>query len=85
MPPELELPALPDAGAWLYSVWRELAAARGGHGFGPQPLDWATIAAWQSLMDVSLSPWEIETLRTLDAAALAAMEKPEAESACQST
>lgn len=77
MPAELDLPELPDTGAGLYAAWRELAAARAGSGFGPQPLDWAALSAWQALMGLSMSPWEIETVRAMDAAALAAMQPPE--------
>ena len=39
---------------------------------GAAPIALADIVAWQTLMGVQLTPWEIETLLQLDAAALAA-------------
>ena len=39
---------------------------------GATPIALADIVAWQTLMGVCLTPWEIDTLLQLDSAALAA-------------
>ena len=39
---------------------------------GASPIALADIVAWQTLMDVRLTHWEIDTLLQLDSAALAA-------------
>jgi hypothetical protein len=72
MPPELGVAELPPAARALYSTWREIASARGSNGFGPSPITWSEINAWQSLCGVCLSPWEVQLMRELDAVELSA-------------
>lgn len=64
------LPDVPAATGMVLSAWRDMSAARGG-GFGPEPIGWPDMAGWQSATGIQLSPWEIETLRAMDSAALA--------------
>lgn len=47
----------------------DLSAGRGG-GFGPAPIAWVEIAAWQALRRVRLSGWELDVIRALDEAYL---------------
>lgn len=59
----------------LAEAFRELNAARGSNGYGPQALTYQEIAAWCALNGVTLSPWEIETLAAMDAEAMRAMHE----------
>lgn len=70
-PPELEVPALPQACAGLWPIFLELHNRRAQGGFGPAALDEARLLHWQQLHATRLSPWEIETLFALDNAWLA--------------
>lgn len=72
-PPALDGPALPSAVEHLWDWFVELNAARGSTGFGPAPLGYAEIRAWAALTDRQPSPWEVETLKTLDEAWLASL------------
>lgn len=65
-PPELDLPPLPAAGVAVWEWFKALDAARGSNGWGPNPISWADLVAWQQLAGVQLTPWEAETLRALD-------------------
>jgi len=56
----------------VWSVFLDLNNRRGNHDMGAAPIALADIVAWQTLMDVRLTPWEIETLLQLDSVALAA-------------
>lgn len=53
----------------LWQVFTELNATRQG-GIGPSRIALQDYLAWQQLHDVSLTPWEIETLIEMDIAAL---------------
>lgn len=74
-PQELDVPALPPQAAHLWDIYAQLAAARGSNGFGPNPIGWAELEAWQRLNGFDLSPWEAETLIHIDYAARAALAK----------
>jgi len=52
-------------------VFVTLAACR-RTGFGAAPLCLADLEAWARLTDTPLTPWELDTLIAIDAAALAA-------------
>jgi len=56
----------------VWSVFLDLNSRRGNHGMGGSSIALADIVAWQTLMGVQLTPWEIDTLLQLDSAALAA-------------
>jgi hypothetical protein len=66
----LELPA-PAAHVWQW--FQELAAGRGSNGWGPNPLTWADLGAWQRLTGVHPSPHELGWLLHLDQAWLKAI------------
>jgi hypothetical protein len=61
------------AHVWLWFC--ELAGARQGSGFGPLPLAWSDIAAWQRLTGANPTPDDIRLIRTLDQACLAHLSK----------
>lgn len=71
------MPPLPAAAQRLWGWFAELDAARGSNGWGPNPIGWAELAAWQQLAGVQLTPWEAETLRTLDRVRLAQLNRKE--------
>lgn len=49
-----------------WGMFTELNAARGGNGFGPNPISHAEIAAFAALHGVALAGWEVRVLRMLD-------------------
>lgn len=63
---ELEPPPVEEPLFYLWDIFAELAAARGGNGFGMNPLGWHDIEAWQRLTGCCLSAWERGTLLELD-------------------
>ena len=70
-PPELDVPALPQACAGVWQIFLELHSRRAQGGFGPAALDEARLLNWQQLHAARLSPWEIECIFALDNAWLA--------------
>lgn len=51
----------------IWNWYEEMTEARGSDGFGPAELRFADIDAWSRLMRIDLTPWEVSTLRKLDA------------------
>lgn len=70
-------PGPPPRGAeHLWRAFVELDAARGGNGFGPNPIGFADIQAWAILTDNPLAPWEVRAVRMLDDAYLESLAPP---------
>jgi hypothetical protein len=65
----------PYEGEYLWNWYVELASARGGSGFGPNPIGFCDIEAWARLTGRRPIPWEVETLRRMDDATLLAVAK----------
>lgn len=65
---------IPDEVRGLYEAFFSLSAARRS-GFGPGALTFTDIESWSRLTGVALTPWELETLIVMDAAALATAAK----------
>lgn len=63
---KLEGPALPAAGAHVWTWFRELNISRGYSQAGPNPLAYAEIAAWAQLTQRVPRVWEVAWLRELD-------------------
>ncbi len=74
MDPLLLGPPVPPAVRDLWHTYMQLAASR-RTGMGMSPLALTDIEAWQRLNGVRLTPWELDTLIDLDAAAMAALAK----------
>ena len=72
IPPELIPLPIPSGCNAVWSVFLDLNNRRGNHGMGAIPIALADLVAWQTLMGVQFTPWEIDTLLQLDSAALAA-------------
>ena len=69
-----EIP-IPEDGLYLWFFFQELCGGRGNNGFGPTALSWSDMEAWARLTSAPLSPYEVLTLRSMDAAFLAAYAK----------
>ena len=69
-----EMP-IPEDGLYLWFFFQELCGGRGNNGFGPTALSWSDMEAWARLTSAPLSPYEVLTLRSMDAAFLAAYAK----------
>jgi hypothetical protein len=61
-----EIPEIPDALVYLWNWFCELDAARGGSGFGINPLSYNEIKAWATLMGVQPAPWEVAAIKRID-------------------
>lgn len=61
----------------LWEWFAELAAARTGNGFGPNPISYAEIASWAALRCAAPSAWEVSLLRRMDSAWLMASRPPD--------
>jgi hypothetical protein len=70
--PLLEPVPIPPEVRPLWDVFVTLAACRRSGGMGASALCLADIDAWCRLVGATLTPWELETLIAVDAAALAA-------------
>jgi hypothetical protein len=63
--PEHVEPELWDQGGEILEIFWQLHAARGG-GFGPNPISFSDLTAFQSLTGFRLSPWLVDQIRMLD-------------------
>lgn len=73
LPEQLQAEPLP---AGLLGLWQTYCALRrqaAGSGLGAGPVTFEAIEAWGRLGGVQLTPWEVETLTEMDAAALEAL------------
>lgn len=64
----LDGPPIPDAVAYLWGWYAELAAGRGEGLAGAAPITYADIEAWARLLDRRPSPHEVSALLELDRA-----------------
>lgn len=62
----IKTPELPAALRYLWNHFAMLHRARGGSGFGPNPLSWSEIYAYCQVTRCRFNPWEIEAIRLLD-------------------
>jgi len=69
--PVTKPPSIPDGGQHIWRAFREISRARGGNGFGPNPLAWTEIDAWARLTGTLLEPWEVRAIREIDDVILA--------------
>ena len=67
-------PALEHLWAWFW----QLRTANPSAGFGPAPLSFGEMDAWQRVTGNRLEPWHVDTLLAMDAAFLAAQPKKRA-------
>lgn len=67
--PLLDAPPVPRAARAVWEAFVQLASSRAS-GMGLSPISLADIEAWCRLSGITLTPWELDTLLALDAAAL---------------
>lgn len=73
MPEQLRGPELPDCLAHVWQWFGDLSAARGGNGWGPNPIGYADVAAWAALTRRDPTAAEVDLLMALDRRYLAAV------------
>ena len=56
----------PDVAAHIWSSFLELHEGRSYGMSGPNPISYDIIKAWCDLTSITLTPWEIETIKSLD-------------------
>lgn len=76
----LAVPEMPPELTYLWTAFRRLSGRRGSSGFGPLPIGWPDIDAFQRLTRAALAPWEIEIIEMLDHLFLKTMANPNPES-----
>ena len=68
--PEIAPVELRPGSEYLLAIFSAMANARGSGVNGPLPISHTDIKAYCELMQESLTPWEVETLRAMDNAYL---------------
>lgn len=63
-----DAPNIPAAGEMLWQWFLELCQGRRSNGFGPERFSWEDIRAWAELLRVTLTPYDILTLKSMDIA-----------------
>lgn len=71
-------PELPRDLAYLWRMFARLHRARQSTGMGPGYLTFPDIESYSRLFRVSLTPWEVEAIKAVDAEFMAAQFEPEA-------
>lgn len=72
-------PRVPDAGVPIWQAFAALSEGRTCGALGPDPIQYAEIAAWDRLMGVALRPDHVAIIAAMDGAWLEWARKPEAE------
>ena len=57
---------IPSALIYLWNVFLELHSTRTSNGFGINRISYLEMKAWESLTGISLDPWELEVIVSLD-------------------
>jgi hypothetical protein len=72
-PDELDLPPLDPSLQPIWDAFLDLGRSRAPAMSGLAPITYSEILAWQQANRVDLTPWEVDTLRAVDAAAITAL------------
>lgn len=67
---ELQGPPCPEALEHVWEWFKALHAARGGSGFGLNPIGWGELDAFARMKGLRFTPFETEVLLALDRLAL---------------
>lgn len=52
---------------YLWQWFWEINDSRSSNGFGPNPISYLEIQAWNDLTMKLIHPWEVETIKKMDA------------------
>lgn len=63
---DIEGPEIPPDAEHIWAWFLDLHQARGGNGFGPNPISWRDLVAWRDLTGVTIYPAEIMAIMELD-------------------
>lgn len=63
--------SLPDGCAQLWRSFLDLHSCRGSSGFGPSPIGYVDMDAYQRMTGMPFAPWEVTAIRRADAAYMA--------------
>lgn len=63
---DLEGPGLPEECRHLWYIFMDLHARRGNNGFGPNPLTYGELTAWQIVHRTTLDTLEVQLLFMAD-------------------
>lgn len=64
---ELECIEIPDCVDYLWEWFGELNMSRSSNGFGVNPISYLEIQSWNELNTNMIRPWEVKTLKKMDA------------------
>lgn len=67
---ELECQEIPDYVQYLWNWFWEINETRSSNGFGMNPLTFLEIQAWSNLNMYWVRPWEVKTIKRMDAVLL---------------
>jgi len=67
MPPELDVPEIPEGFEYLMTVFYNLSSGR-QIGMAPGPIAFEAIEAYNRLTGVGLVGWEVDAIKRIDAA-----------------
>ncbi len=59
----------PEGGEFVWAAFVQLSSTR-PRGWGPGPITFAEVLAWQHLRNLKLETWELDALRQMDSAYL---------------
>lgn len=57
----------------VWNAFAALTATRSCNGFALNPISYAEIAAWNSICDAMLTPWEVSLVRQIDVVVLSVL------------
>ncbi|MER2537636.1 MAG: hypothetical protein ABTQ26_00190 [Azonexus sp.] len=75
VPEDLEIPQVPPACSTVWTAFAGLAKTRQSGGMGLSAISQADVYYWQQNNNVTLSPWEVETIHAIDSAVFHEMNK----------
>ena len=70
-----EEPELPLEAQYLWAWFQEISRARGGNGFGPNPISFLEVYAWSTLTGMEIRPFEVEAIIAIDRCYVASLAK----------
>jgi hypothetical protein len=65
----------PEAAAYLWQWFSEIAMSRTGNGYGANPVQPSEILSWAKGMNIAMTQWEFSTLRRMEAVAISILNR----------